>query len=621
MVFSDIFIIQSFFSFGFIGKKELQKNIKNMTIKERIQLLREAMSAQNIGACIIPSTDSHISEYTPEHWKTRKWISGFTGSAGTVVITSTRAVLWTDSRYFLQAADQLQGSGIELFKMGLPDTPAYSDWLAGELSEGDTVGLEGAVFAASEAKSLIQFFTGKNIQVNSFFAPYDAIWKDRPAIPINKTFILPEQFSGLSTREKIQQTLQAIRKEGAEQTILAALDSIAWLFNLRGNDVEYNPVSVAYAAVSEKETILFIYPEKLTQEVTDYLKGEGVILADYEKITDYISRIPARTKLLVTPAKINYKLYTSIPQNVKVIETTVHPVDQLKSIKNETEIAGIRKAMQRDGVALVKFLIDLEKTLKTGEKITEIDISEKLRHYRSEQAYYFGESFGTIAGYGPHGAIVHYGATQESNAEILQEGILLVDSGAQYFDGTTDITRTLAVGEVSAEMKKDYTNVLKGHIALATARFPRGTVGMQLDTLARQFLWQNATNYMHGTGHGVGHFLNVHEGPQNIRTEYNPTPLQPGMVTSNEPGLYRANAYGIRIENLILTIQERSSEFGDFYAFETLTLCLIDKKPIDKSLLTEAEIEWLNNYHQKVYDLLSPSLSEEEKIWLKQQIA
>ncbi|MDR2086273.1 MAG: aminopeptidase P family protein [Dysgonamonadaceae bacterium] len=590
-----------------------------MTVNKRIELLREAMKAGNIRACIIPSTDSHISEYTPEHWKTRKWISGFSGSAGTVVVTTDKAGLWTDSRYFLQAADQLQGTDIRLFKMGLPDTPTFTDWLAGELSTGDTVGIEGAVFAASEAQSLIRFFTKKNIRVNSAFAPYDSIWNDRPAIPGNHTFILTEPFAGMSARKKIKQTVQAIQKEGAEQTILAALDTIAWLFNLRGNDVEYNPVAVSFAAVSEKETVLFIKPEKLTQEVRDYLTEEGVVLADYEKITGYVKQIPAGTKLLVTPAKINYQLYTAIPETVSVIETNVHPADQLKSIKNETEIAGIRNAMQRDGVALVKFLIDLEKTLAAGETVTELDISRKLRRYRSEQAHYVGESFGTIAGYGPHGAIVHYGATEETNATILPEGILLVDSGAQYFDGTTDITRTLAVGNVSPEMKKDYTNVLKGHIALATARFPRGTTGMQLDALARQFLWQNATNYMHGTGHGVGFFLNVHEGPQNIRMEYNPTLLQPGMLTSNEPGLYRTNAYGIRIENLILTRHDQTTEFGDFYAFETLTLCPIDKKLIDRSLLNEAETGWLNAYHQKVYESLSPFLSEEEKTWLKQQ--
>jgi Xaa-Pro aminopeptidase len=590
-----------------------------MTINEKIQLLREAMKADNIQACIIPSTDPHISEYTPEHWKTRKWISGFTGSAGTVVVTANKAGLWTDSRYFLQAAVQLQETDIQLFKMGLPDTPSFTHWLIAELSPGDTVGVEGAVFAASEARSLIRFFTGKNIRVNSSFTPYDSIWNNRPAIPSNPTFILPERFAGISTKEKIKQTLQAIRKEGAEQTILAALDTIAWLFNLRGNDVEYNPVAVSYAAVSEKETVLFINPGKLTPEVSDYLKGEGVVLADYVKITDYVKSIPAGSTLLVTPEKINYQLYTTIPENVSVIETTVHPVDQLKSIKNETEIAGMRNALQRDGVALTKFLIDLEKSLAAGEKVTELDISRKLRHYRSEQAYYVGESFGTIAGYGPHGAIVHYGATEETNATILPEGILLIDSGAQYFDGTTDITRTLAVGNVSTEMKKDYTNVLKGHIALATARFPQGTIGMQIDAFARQFLWQNATNYMHGTGHGIGFFLNVHEGPQSIRMEYNPTPLRPGMITSNEPGLYRTNAYGIRIENLVLIAPDQTTEFGDFYAFETITLCPIDKKLIDRSLLNEFEINWLNDYHKKVYESLSPLLSEEEKKWLKQQ--
>jgi Xaa-Pro aminopeptidase len=590
-----------------------------MTVNEKIRLLREAMQTSNIQACIIPSTDPHISEYTPEHWKTGKWISGFTGSAGTVVVTANKAGLWTDSRYFLQAAAQLQGTDIQLFKMGLPDTPAFTDWLAGELSAGDTTGIEGAVFAAGEAQALIRFFSGKNIRVNSSFAPYDSFWSDRPAIPGHPAFILPEQFAGISTAEKIKQTLQAIQREGAEQTIIAALDTIAWLFNLRGNDVEYNPVTVSYAVVSERETILFIKPEKLTPDVSDYLKGEGVVLASYEKITDYVKRIPAGTQLLLTPAKINYQLYTAVPENVTVIETSVHPVDRLKSIKNETEIAGMRKAFQRDGIALIKFLIDLEKALASGEKVTELDICRKLRHYRSEQACYAGESFGTIAGYGPHGAIVHYGATEETNATILPEGILLVDSGAQYFDGTTDITRTLAVGKVSDGMKQDYTNVLKGHIALATARFPRGTVGMQLDAFARQFLWQNATNYMHGTGHGVGFFLNVHEGPQSIRMEYNPTPLRPGMLTSNEPGLYRAGAYGIRIENLVLVVPGPTTEFGDFYAFETLTLCPIDKKLIDRSLLNETEINWLNAYHKNVYESLSPFLSEEEKTWLKQQ--
>jgi Xaa-Pro aminopeptidase len=533
------------------------------------------------------------------------------------VITAEKAGLWTDSRYFLQATEQLQGTGIDLFKMGLPETPGFSDWLAGELSPGDCVGIEGAVFPASEALSLIRFFEEKNIRIDSGFAPCDSLWTDRPPVPTNQTFILPEKFSGISARTKIEQTWQALKKQGAESTVIAALDTIAWLFNLRGNDVEYNPVAVCYAIVSEKETVLFIQPEKLTAEVMDYLTGEGVVLAGYDKINDYIRHYNS-TKILITPSKINYQLYTAIPQTCTIIETDVHPADQLKSVKNETEIAGVRQAMQRDGVALVKFQIWLETALAVGEKITELDISRKLRDYRSEQIYYAGESFETIAGYASHGAIVHYGATEESNATILPKGILLIDSGAQYFDGTTDITRTIAVGEVSGAMKKDYTNVLKGHIALASACFPKGTKGVQLDVLARQFLWKNGTNYLHGTGHGIGFFLNVHEGPQSIRMEHNPNPLQPGMITSNEPGLYRANAYGIRIENLILTLPYQTTEFGEYYTFETLTLCPIDTKLIDRSLMTGEEILWLNNYHKNVYQLLSPLLSKEEQLWLKE---
>ncbi|GHT60780.1 Xaa-Pro aminopeptidase [Bacteroidia bacterium] len=588
--------------------------------REKIQALRVRLQAEKIDACIIPSTDPHISEYPPEHWKTREWISGFTGSAGTVVVTLEKAGLWTDSRYFLQAENQLKDSGIELFKTGLPETPGLVDWLVSELSPGDAIGIEGAVFAASEAQSFIENFSEKGINVHTGFAPYSQLWEDRPARPTHPAFILPERFSGKSCREKIKEVTEILKKNNADITILAALDMIAWLFNLRGNDVAYNPVCLSYAVVSEKETVLFIRPEKLTQEVANYLYSQGIIIADYHKITDYIQSFalyPSPFTVLIAPSKINYGLYAAIPENCVKIEVPVHPVDTLKGIKNATEIAGIRHAMQKDGVAMVKFLMDVEKTLASGEKISEVAIAEKLRHYRSEQAYYAGESFATIAGYGPHGAIVHYEANGESDAEIFPEGILLVDSGAQYFDGTTDLTRTVALGAVSDEMKKDYTLVLKGHIALATACFPKGTVGMQLDILARQFLWQNGTNYLHGTGHGVGHFLNVHEGPQSIRMNYNPTTLEPGMVTSNEPGIYRSGKYGIRIENLLLVVPCSSTEWGEFYGFETLTLCPIDTKLIDFSLMSSSETDWLNRYHQKVYEVLSPFLSEEEKNWLK----
>ena len=588
-------------------------------VKEKIQALRAFMRAENVAACIIPSTDPHISEYPPAHWKTREWLSGFTGLAGTVVVTLEKAGLWTDSRYFLQAENQLKNSGIELFKTGLPETPDPFDRLASELSPGDCVGIEGAVFAASEVQSFMEIFTEKGLKIRMDFAPYSLIWEDRPTLPDNPAFILPERFSGKSCREKIKEVTEALKKNNADITILAALDSIAWLFNIRGNDVAYNPVCLSYAVVSEKETVLFIPPEKITEEVAGYLHSQGVVIAHYNKITACIQSFALHRSpftVLVAPSKINYALYAAIPDSCIKIEMPVHPVDALKSIKNETEIAGIRNAMLKDGVATVKFLMDLEKTLASGEKISETTIAEKLRQYRSEQEYYAGESFGTIAGYGPHGAIVHYGADAESDAEILPEGLLLIDSGAQYFDGTTDLTRTLALGPVSADVKKDYTAILKGLIALSTACFPKGTTGMQLDVLARQFLWQNGTNYLHGTGHGVGHFLNVHEGPQSIRMNYNPATLALGMVTSCEPGIYRSGKYGIRIENLLLTVPYQSTGSGEFYTFETLTLCPIDLKLIDFSLMSPSETDWLNNYHQKIYELLSPFLSEEEKEWV-----
>ncbi len=590
-----------------------------MNIVDKIQKLRALMKVQGVNACIIPSTDPHLSEYPASHWESRKWISGFTGSAGTVVITAEKAGLWTDSRYFLQAEEQLTGSGIQLFKDGLPGVPNVKSWLAQVLPSNSTIGIENTVFSASDADELKNYFSDKNIRIDTGFAPLNDLWDDRPVIPENKIFNIPENLSGASANTKIKQTLEALQKEGANTTILGTLDAIAWIFNIRGNDVEFNPVAVSYALVSDKETVLFIHPQKLNPDVSDYLKKEGVVLAEYNKITDYIKQLPEDRTLLINPAKINSELYEAIPSSCKIIQTSVHPVDQLKGIKNETEIAGFRKAMKKDGVALVKFQMWLEKALKNGEKMTELDISKKLLEYRSQQALFFGESFNTIAGYAEHGAIVHYSATKESNATIQPKGLLLVDSGAQYFDGTTDITRTFALGEVSEAMKKDYTAVLKGNINLAQAQFPKGTKGVQLDILARKALWENGANYMHGTGHGVGHFLNVHEGPQSIRMDYNPMPLCPGMITSNEPGIYRTNEYGIRIENLILTVKAEETVFGEFYQFETLTLCPIDKKAINKSLLLPSEIKWLNDYHQKVYTILSPELTTEEQIWLKEK--
>ncbi|MCL2650156.1 MAG: aminopeptidase P family protein [Candidatus Azobacteroides sp.] len=592
-----------------------------MTISEKIAALRTLMKDNGIDAYIIPSSDPHISEYPAAHWECRQWISGFTGSAGTVAVTSNKAGLWTDSRYFLQAEEQLKGSGIDLFKDGLPDTPDIKNWLLSELPANTSIGIDGEVYAASDALTLKNFFGNHHINLKTGFKPFDSIWKNRPGIPTGKTFVLPEEFSGVSAKDKIASVLQETQSSGAEITLLASLDTIAWLFNIRGNDVVYNPVAVCYAIVSEKETILFIHPEKLTTEVIDYLKSQHIVFADYTKIFDYVKKIPSGQKILINPAKINYSLFNSISDPSDIKEVGVHPADMLKSIKNETEINGFKQALTRDGVALVHFYMWLEKALASGEKVTELDISRQLKHFRSEQTYYSGESFSTIAGYAEHGAVVHYSPTEESNATIKNKGLLLIDSGAQYFDGTTDITRTIAVGDITDQMRTDYTLVLKGHIALAQARFPQGTKGCQLDILARKALWDRGLNYLHGTGHGIGYFLNVHEGPQSIRTDLHPTPLQPGMVTSNEPGLYRAGEYGIRIENLILTVTGETTAFGSFYQFETLTLCPIDKKPIDKSLLTGNEIEWLNNYHQNVYEKISPFLNEEEKAWLKEKTA
>lgn len=586
-----------------------------MNINKRLAALREFMGEKGLHAFIIPSTDSHLSEYPASHWASREWISGFTGSAGTVVVTREKAGLWTDSRYFLQGATELEGADIELFKEGLPSTPSIEEWLTTELGKGEYVGIDGTVYAAKEAMNLTHKLNMKGLHLISDYDPFSKIWNDRPEIPTNTIFVLPEKYAGEAAHKKIARICDAVEKNGAESLLVASLDTIAWIFNIRGNDVKCNPVAVSYAYVSKEETVLFINPKKLTSEISDYLKAEGVTIAEYDKVFDYVSKL--KTPVCLDANKVTFKLYNTIPDGCRIIDMP-SPADLMKSIKNDTEVQGIRNAMERDGVALVHFFMWLEKAVPGGN-VTEIMIPEKLVEYRSQQKNFVGESFDTISGYGPNGAIVHYHVSNESSLPVKPEGLLLVDSGAQYFDGTTDITRTLAVGPLTDQMKKDYTMVLKGHINLATAIYPQGTRGSQLDILARKALWDEGLNYLHGTGHGIGHFLNVHEGPQNIRMNENPTTLQPGMVTSNEPGLYRAGQYGIRIENLIRTKHEMTTEFGDFYSFETLTLCPIDTTPIVKEMLTEKEIIWLNEYHKFVYDRLSPLLTEDEKQWLKEK--
>lgn len=583
------------------------------SIKRRLAVLRSYMQDKGLQAFIIPSSDAHLSEYPASHWEARKWISGFTGSAGTVVVTADKAALWTDSRYFLQAAHELDPDNFTLYKEGLPETPTIYDWLTGELDKGKYVGFDGQVYAARDALNLIQKLNRHGIHVIADYDPFASIWHDRPEIPKNKVYVFPEKYTGELTGAKIARICDAIEKRGAKSLLVASLDTIAWIFNIRGNDVKCNPVAVSYAYISRNETILFIDLSKLSEETSRYLTEQGVTIAGYEDVFDKIKK--AFGTICLNTEKISYQLYNNIPVDCDIIDTP-SPADWMKSIKNKVEIDGFRRAMEKDGIALVRFLIWLEKAVPRGN-VSEIDIPAKLIEFRSLQEGFRGESFDTISGYGPNGAIVHYHVTPESTSQVKTEGLLLIDSGGQYYDGTTDITRTVAVGPLTQQMKEDYTMVLKGHIGIATAKFPRGTRGSQLDILARKALWDNGLNYLHGTGHGIGHFLNVHEGPQSIRMNENPTTLEVGMVTSNEPGLYRSGKYGIRIENLILTKNEMDTEFGTFYSFETLTLCPIDKTPIIKEMLTKTEIEWLNQYHKSVYDRLSPSLTIEEKIWLK----
>ena len=591
--------------------------MKKNDIPERLSALRKFMESKNLNVFVIPSTDPHLSEYPAATWESRKWISGFTGSAGTIVVTLKEAGLFTDSRYFLQGKTELANTGLDLFKVGLPETPEMIDWIIDQAGENGKVGIDGLVYAAADAQLLENRLKRKNIELVTQFDPFAEIWKDRPEIPTNEIFILPEDVTGESAKSKINRIVEVLKKEDADGMLMVTLDAIAWTFNIRGNDVDFNPVAVAYSYISEKETVLFINPKKLTNEVADNLKQQGVTLAAYDKIFDFVSNLPANSSVLVTGSKINRRLLQTIPANCTVIDVP-SPADLMKSKKNETELKGFRNAMLKDGIALVKFYMWMEKAVPAGE-VTEVTIEDKLREYRSQQPLYFGESFNTIAGYAGNGAIVHYHATPENHSKVEPKGLMLIDSGAQFMDGTTDITRTLAVGELTEQMKKDYTNVLKGHIQIATAIYPQGTRGSQLDVLARKALWDNCLHYSHGTGHGIGHFLNVHEGPQNIRLEENSVTLQPGMVTSNEPGLYRADEYGIRIENLIVTQEYNKNEFGTFYNFETITLCPIDTTPIVKDLLTDKEIEWLNNYHTMVFDKLNSHLNSEEKAWLKEK--
>lgn len=586
----------------------------NTTIQERIRALRAWMKQAGVEAFVIPSTDPHLSEYVAPHWQSREWISGFTGSAGTVVVTLEKAGLWTDSRYFLQAASQLEGTGIDLYKEMLPETPSIPAFLCAELQEGQTVGIDGTVFSTEAARSLKEELAAARIAVKSLPDPMDDIWTDRPPLPQAPAFIHELKYAGRTCAQKLEAVRAEMRRAGAQCLLLSALDEIAWTLNLRGSDVHCNPVVVSYLLIGEQEACYFIEPQKLTSSVRAYLEENGVACLPYADILAHLQELPAGS-LMLEPGKTNYAVRSAIPQQCRVIEAA-SPVALLKAVRNEQEIAGLRQAMQRDGVALVKFLKWLEEAVPQGYE-TEISIDRKLHELRAAQPLYMGESFDTIAGYGAHAAIVHYEATPETDIPLEPRGFLLLDSGAQYLDGTTDITRTIALGPLTEEEKTDYTLILKGHIDLAMAVFPEGTRGAQLDVLARMPIWQHRMNFLHGTGHGVGHFLNVHEGPQSIRMNENPVTLHVGMLTSNEPGVYKAGSHGIRTENLVLTVPAGEGLFGRYLKFETVTLCPICTRGIVRELLTPAEIDWLNQYHRRVYEQLSPSLDEDERLWLE----
>lgn len=587
----------------------------NSTINNRIAALRAHIAQEQIQAFIIPSTDPHLSEYVAPHWQSREWISGFTGSAGTVVVTAKDAGLWTDSRYFLQAARQLEGTCITLYKEMLPETPNIPEFLSAHLQEGDCVGIDGKMFSAEEVEHLQKELKKSGIRIKSIADPIQLLWTDRPAMPLAPAFVYDTKYAGMSFTEKLPAVRQAMEAAGADSLLLSALDEIAWLLNIRGNDVHCNPVVVSYLLIEKDKVNYFVQPQKVTPELTEYFNVNGISVHPYEEIGDYLNSFNAHS-ILMNPAKTNYAIYSAIRPGCLIINGA-SPVALLKAIRNKQEIAGIHAAMQRDGVALVKFLKWLDEAVPAGKE-TEISVDKKLHTFRAAQPLYMGESFDTIAGYKEHGAIVHYEATPETDVTLKSEGFLLLDSGAQYLDGTTDITRTIALGPLTEEEKTDYTLILKGHIALAMAVFPEGTRGAQLDVLARMPIWKERMNYLHGTGHGVGHFLNVHEGPQSIRMNENPVALQPGMVTSNEPGVYKAGSHGIRTENLVLTVPAGEGMFSKYLKFETLTLCPICRKGIIKELLTAEEIGWLNDYHRTVYEKLSPDLNNDEREWLKE---
>lgn len=580
-----------------------------------LEALRDLMRSKHIDAVIIPGTDPHQSEYPSEHWKFRDYVSGFTGSNGTAVVTLDDAGLWTDSRYFLQAAEQLEGSGFTLRKENIPGEPTVLEWLGEVLDEDAVVGVDGRLFSLIEANRIEMFCAQNGFMFAPDFRAAEAIWTDRPARPMNPAFVHDEALAGEDVDSKISRVVDALDAADADGLLITALDEIAWLLNLRGSDVDYTPVVIAFAYVSEDERVLFIDSEKVTSEVKDHLKKYSVKIKDYDDIEKFLGKISSTATVMVDPNRVSDALGQAMICNKTYMAS---PVIALKGVKNECQIAGFRQAMLYDGAAMVRMMMWLEKNVANG--ITEMDVDRRLQQERAAYASNRGDSFHMIAGYKDHGAIVHYEATDESAYTLAPDGLLLIDTGGQYLEGTTDITRTISLGNPTAAEKHDYTLILKGHLALARAVFPKGTMGVQLDVLARGPLWNEGMTYLHGTGHGVGHFLGCHEGPQSIRMEANPTPLELGMVTSNEPGIYKTGEYGIRTENLLLCVPACSNEeWGEFYKFESLTLFPYDTTLMDMDMLNREEVKQINDYHAMVCERLRPLLSADEAQWLEQK--
>ncbi|MDE6065372.1 MAG: aminopeptidase P family protein [Duncaniella sp.] len=580
---------------------------------QRISAFRDLMAKAGIKATIIPRTDPHLSEYISDHWHIVRYLTGFTGSAGTLVITDRGAYLWVDSRYFLQGEAQTRGAGIELMKEGLPGVPTINQFLCDTLAKGDTVGINGMLMSADDTAKLRSLLDRHGINLNVNFDPIDNVWADRPALPDGPVFVHEVKYAGESAVDKLATLRKDTAEAGASAYFTSALDEIAWILNIRSTDVPYNPVATSFLYVGPDEARLFIDSAKLTPEVEKYLTETGVQTASYGSALEFLASLPQSVTVLLSGSRASGAVASALEGHCVFGDS---PLALPKAIKNAIQMQGIRDAHVRDGVYMVRSIKEIKEIVESGRPLTEIGVADILERNRRTDSLFFDLSFDSICGFGANGAIVHYSATPESDTALATDNLLLIDSGANYLDATTDITRTIALGTPTADMRHDFTLVMKGHIAIATSVFPEGTRGHQLDAMARMPLWKDGKSYLHGTGHGVGHFLNVHEGPQSIRLNDTMAPLMPGMLTSNEPGVYLEGRYGIRCENLVLTIPYETTEFGRFFAFETVTMCPFDRALFDTSIMSPEEIEWINNYHRTVYDRLAPSLTEDERAWL-----